>query len=95
MCSRQLLDHGGLGLGMGAPQHENADVRGLSYLRNDGIAECFPSFFCMAGGAAVFYRQAGIEQQHALLCPGCERSIGVGLMGRAQSFLLQFFEDIA
>jgi len=60
MCSCRLLNHGGLGLGMGAPQHEDADLRGLSDLRNDGVRECFPSLFCMAGGVAVFHRQTGV-----------------------------------
>ena len=84
------------GLRVVAPQHKDHGLRALGHLADNGVGQAFPAFFGVAGGLAFFYRQAGVEQQNALLGPLHQAAtwVGEGRERRAQ-VTLDLFENIA
>ena len=61
-----------LGLRVRAPEHKNHRLRAWRTLGNmaqHGIGQQLPALAGVAGGLAFFHRQAGVEQQYALLRP--------------------------
>ena len=70
---RCLFDQRRFCLRLLAPQHIDAVRRAACALGNYGVAELLPALAGMACGSAVLYREAGIEQQHALVRPGQQR----------------------
>ena len=77
---------------MAAPEHKDYGGSFLSTGLDCSVSECFPALLGVAGGLAVFYRECGVEQQHALARPGCQRTVGGELKHR---LTLQFFENVA
>ena len=84
-----------LGLGMRAPKHEDGGAPLLRHMPNDGICQSFPAALGMAGGLALFHRQAGVEQQHAMLGPAHQTAAGLRRCGKWRAQIaLHFLEDI-
>ena len=89
-------NHRALGLRVRHPQHEHHGPRPLRHLADDGIGQPLPAPACVAGGLALFHRQAGVEQQHAVLRPLDQAAAGLRKRrGRRAQIALQFLEDVA
>ena len=66
-----------LGLRVRAPEHKHHWLRALRDVAQQRVGQQLPTLAGVAGGLGFFHRQAGVEQQHALLrprhqtAPGC------------------------
>jgi hypothetical protein len=80
---------------MAAPEHEDHGALALGDVADHGIGQQLPALARMAGGLALLHRQAGVEQQHAVLRPFDEAAarVGEGREGHAQ-VALHLLEDV-
>ena len=72
-------------LRVSAPKHEHHWRVAHQDLRKQAACERFPTLLGMTGGACIFYGQAGVEQQHALMSPVLEQTLGRYLAEVGQS----------
>ena len=80
----------------GAPEHEGNMLGTGRHMRDQGVRQGFPTLALMAVGLALFDRQAGIQEQSALLRPRNKAASGLGREGPGfAQVTLAFFEDIA
>mmetsp|Transcript_6201 Transcript_6201/g.11031 ORF Transcript_6201/g.11031 Transcript_6201/m.11031 type:complete len:219 (-) Transcript_6201:83-739(-) len=86
------VDQRGLGLGVGAPEHEDLGRRVLGGRADQGVGQRLPALVGMAGRLAVFHGQHRVEQQGAALGPAHQApSGGEGFAEVA----LDLLEDVA
>ena len=77
------------------PKQEGHTPGSSRYLRDQGVRQNFPSLALVAVGLALFDRQAGIQEQSALLRPRNKAAAGYG-HGRPSfaQITLALFEDV-
>ena len=91
-----FIDQTAFFLRRSTPEHKN-DAPGTGrYLRDQGVRQNFPTFSLVAVGQAFLHRQAGIEEQSALLRPCNKAAAGHRHDGPGfAQVALAFFENIA
>ncbi len=77
---------------MCTPKQEHTGRGRTSNSLNYFVSERLPTLLGMTGGLSIFYAQAGVKQQHAMLRPWNQ----TGLKRRRKAQVgMQFFENIA
>jgi hypothetical protein len=87
---------GALALRMRAPEHEHHRARPFGHVADDGVGQYLPALARVAGGLALFHRERGVEQQHAVRAHLHQTAAGLRKGGRRRAQVaLQFLEDVA